>query len=116
MSRDQLLNHLTRLLDQLEKEREERNFFQLERDQIYGFWKVAQEEVEDTRARLRYRNMCSTVLINHERFICFKFEYRNKEKELDDAEEIRQKDIAVYKQQIKCLLHEHQTTLAESRV
>jgi hypothetical protein len=54
MSRDQLLNHLTRLLDQLEKEREERNFFQLERDQIYGFWKVAKEEVEDTRARLRY--------------------------------------------------------------
>ncbi len=42
--------------------------------------------------------------------------YRNKEKELDDAEEIRQKDISVYKQQIKCLLHEHQTTLAESRV
>jgi hypothetical protein len=44
------------------------------------------------------------------------FVNRNKEKELDDAEEIRQKDIAVYKQQIKCLLHEHQTTLAESRV
>lgn len=41
---------------------------------------------------------------------------RNKEKDLDDAEELRQKDIAVYKQQIKCLLHEHQTTLAESRV
>lgn len=42
--------------------------------------------------------------------------YRNKEKDLDDAEEMRQKDIAVYKQQIKCLLHEHQSTLAESRV
>ena len=54
MSRDQLLNHLTRVLDQLEKEREERNFFQLERDQIYGFWKVAKDEVEDIRARFRY--------------------------------------------------------------
>lgn len=42
--------------------------------------------------------------------------YRNKEKELDDAEELRQKDVAIYKQQIKFLLHEHQTTLAESRV
>lgn len=41
---------------------------------------------------------------------------RNKEKELDDAEELRQKDIAVYKQQIKFLLHEHQTTLTEARV
>ncbi|KZS09050.1 Growth arrest-specific protein 8 [Daphnia magna] len=41
--------------------------------------------------------------------------HRNKEKELDDAEEIRQKDISIYKQQIKCLLHEHQTTVAESR-
>ena len=35
---------------------------------------------------------------------------------MDDAEERRQKDVAVYKQQIKCLLHEHQTTLAEARV
>ena len=76
MSRDQLLSHLTRLLDQLEKEREERNFFQLERDQLYGFWKVAKDEVEDIRARLR-----------------------NKEKDLDDAEDLRQKDIAIYKQQ-----------------
>lgn len=54
MSREQLLSHLTRLLDQLEKEREERNFFQLERDQIYGFWKVAKDDVDDVRARLRY--------------------------------------------------------------
>lgn len=93
MSREQLLSHLTRLLDQLEKEREERNFFQLERDQLYGFWKVAKDEVEDIRARLR-----------------------NKEKELDDAEDLRQRDIAVYKQQIKCTLHEHQTILNEMRV
>ena len=92
MSRDQLLSHLTRLLDQLEKEREERNFFQLERDQLYGFWKVTKDEVEDIRARLR-----------------------NKEKDLDDAEDLRQKDIAIYKQQIKCILHEHQTTLNETR-
>jgi len=93
MSRDQLLHHLTRVIDQLEKEREERNFFQLERDQIYGFWKVAKDEVEDIRARLR-----------------------NKEKKLEDAEELRQKDTAHYKQQIKLLLHEHQTTLVESQV
>ena len=53
MSREQLLSHLTRLLDQLEKEREERNYFQLERDQIYGFWKVAKDDVDDVRARLR---------------------------------------------------------------
>ena len=57
-------------------------------------------------------NICS----NKSRKIYLLHQYRNKEKELDDAEEIRQKDIAVYKQQIKCLLHEHQTTLAESRV
>ena len=41
---------------------------------------------------------------------------RNKEKELEDAEEIRQKDVALYKQQIKYLLHEHQTSQAESQV
>lgn len=115
MSRDQLLSHLTRLLEQLEKEREERNFFQLERDQIYGFWKVAKEEAEEIRARLRYWN---EKMVYH---FLYTFEignkhFRNKEKELDDAEELRQKDVAVYKQQIKCLLHEHQTTLAETRV
>ena len=63
MSRDQLLHHLTRVIDQLEKEREERNFFQLERDQIYGFWKVAKDEVEDIRARLRYLFTVADTLI-----------------------------------------------------
>lgn len=119
MSRDQLLNHLTRLLDQLEKEREERNFFQLERDQIYGFWKVAKEEVEDVRARLRWYLIMIPALNARRLRMIFIFSlssHRNKEKELDDAEEIRQKDISIYKQQIKCLLHEHQTTVAESRV
>ena len=40
----------------------------------------------------------------------------NKEQELENAEEIRQKDVAVYKQQIKFLMHEHQTSLAELQV
>jgi len=53
LTREQLMNHAIRLIEQLEKEREERNFFQLERDQIYGFWKVCKEESEEIRARLR---------------------------------------------------------------
>ena len=54
MSREQLLSHLTRLMEQLEKEREERNYFQLERDQLFNFWKVAKVEAEQNREQLRY--------------------------------------------------------------
>ena len=53
MTREQLMNHAVRLVEQLEKEREERNFFQLERDQLYGFWKVSKQNEEETRSRLR---------------------------------------------------------------
>lgn len=42
-----------RLKDELEREREERNFFQLERDKINTFWEITKRQLEETAAELR---------------------------------------------------------------
>ena len=38
---------------ELDKEREERNYFQLERDKINTFWEISKKELEDRKAELR---------------------------------------------------------------
>ena len=60
------------LRDELEQEREERNVFQLERDEVNGYWDVSKRQLEEA---------CSTV--------------RNKERELEDAKERHQVEIKV---------------------
>ena len=56
----------------MDKERTERNFFQLERDKVNSFWEISQRQLEEAR---------STV--------------RNKEREVGDAEERHQVEIKV---------------------
>ena len=56
----------------MDKERTERNFFQLERDKVNSFWEISQRQVEEARATVR-----------------------NKERELGDAEERHQVEIKV---------------------
>ena len=63
---------MVRLRDELDREREERNFFQLERDKVNGYWDISKRQLEEAR---------STV--------------RNKERELEDAEERHQVEIKV---------------------
>ena len=63
---------MVRLRDELDREREERNFFQLERDKVNTFWDISKRQLEEAR---------STV--------------RNKERELEDAEERHQVEIKV---------------------
>ena len=38
---------------QLDREREERNFFQLERDKIHTFWEITRRQLEERKAELR---------------------------------------------------------------
>ena len=56
MSRDQLEGHVRRLQEELQRERDERNFYQLERDRIDTFWEVTRRELEETRAEVRVKD------------------------------------------------------------
>merc|ERR1711937_843350 len=93
MTQEQLVDHLGRIKEELDREREERNFFQLERDKIHTFWEITRRQLEERKAELR-----------------------NKDREMEEAEERHQVEIKVYKQKAKQLLYEHQNASAELRM
>jgi len=43
-------------------------------------------------------------------------DFRNKDREIEEAEERHQMEIKVYKQKVKHLLYEHQNNLSELKV
>ncbi|XP_071083552.1 dynein regulatory complex subunit 4-like [Haliotis cracherodii] len=90
MTKEQLEEHIVRLRDELDREREERNYFQLERDKVNTFWEITKRQLEEKKAELR-----------------------NKDREMEDAEERHQVEIKVYKQKVKHLLYEHQNNISE---
>ena len=53
MTQEQLVDHLGRIKEELDREREERNFFQLERDKIHTFWEITRRQLEERKAELR---------------------------------------------------------------
>merc|ERR1711937_765744 len=93
MTQEQLVEHLGRIKEELDREREERNFFQLERDKIHTFWEITRRQLEERKAELR-----------------------NKDREMEEAEERHQVEIKVYKQKAKQLLYEHHNASAELRM
>lgn len=68
----QLEQHIVRLREELDREREERNYFQLERDKIHTFWEITRRQLEEKKAELR-----------------------NKDREMEEAEERHQVEIKV---------------------
>ncbi|XP_073828629.1 growth arrest specific protein 8 [Musca autumnalis] len=56
MSRDQLEAFALRLKTEMEREREERNFFQMERDKIRTFWEITRGQLEDITTELRQKD------------------------------------------------------------
>nr|CAD7203682.1 unnamed protein product [Timema douglasi] len=93
MTREQLEVFAHRLREEMEREREERNFFQLERDKIRTFWEITRQQLEECQAALR-----------------------NKDREIEEDEEKHQVEIKVYKQKVKHLMYEHQNNLSELKV
>ena len=65
----------------MDREREERNFFQLERDKVNTFWEISKRQLEENKATVR-----------------------NKERELEDAEEKHQVEIKVSTFMQACLV------------
>lgn len=82
-------SEIKKLTDELTLEREERNFFQLERDKINSFWEITKYELGES-----------------------KNEILNKDRELEELEEKHQVEIKVYKQKVKHLLYEYQNNVA----
>ncbi|XP_059940447.1 dynein regulatory complex subunit 4 isoform X2 [Mesoplodon densirostris] len=92
MSKEQVEEHIGRIREELDRERAERNFFQLERDKIHTFWEITWRQLEEKKAELR-----------------------NKDREMEEAAERHQVEIKVYKQKVKHLLYEHQNSLMEMK-
>uniref|UniRef100_A0A8C2ZC67 Dynein regulatory complex subunit 4 n=1 Tax=Cyclopterus lumpus TaxID=8103 RepID=A0A8C2ZC67_CYCLU len=85
----QLEEHIVRLREELDREREERSYFQLERDKIQAFWEISKRRLEEEKAELRNRN-----------------------REREEAEERHQVEITVYKQKLKHVLSEHHAMIS----
>lgn len=92
MSKDQLEEHIIRLREELDREREERSFFQLERDKIRALWEISRRNLEEKEAELR-----------------------NSVREKDEAAERHRVEISVYKQKLKHVLSEQQDAVVDAR-
>ncbi|XP_070688286.1 dynein regulatory complex subunit 4-like [Pempheris klunzingeri] len=90
MTKEQLEEHIVRLREELDREREERNYFQLERDKIHTFWEITDRQLEEIKA-----------------------DRKNLERDIEEDEARHQVEIKVYKQKMKHLLCEHQNTISE---
>ncbi|KAF7659029.1 hypothetical protein LDENG_00003600 [Lucifuga dentata] len=93
MSKEQLEEHINRLREELDREREEKSYFQLERDKIHSFWEISKRSLQETKAELRTRQ---------------------REREEDEAR--HRAEITVYKQKLKHVLSEHHDTITELKV
>nr|XP_061820137.1 dynein regulatory complex subunit 4-like [Nerophis lumbriciformis] len=90
LSKEQMIEHIVVLREELDREREERNYFQLERDKIHSFWDVTKKHLEEVTAQLR-----------------------NIEKKIEEDEGRHLVEIKVYKQKMKHLLCEHHNNISE---
>ncbi|KAL1461727.1 hypothetical protein WDU94_013599 [Cyamophila willieti] len=93
MSRDQLEQFALRIRSELEREREERNFFQVERDKLRSFWEITRQQLEESRAALR-----------------------NQDRALEEAAEKHEQEIKQFKQKVKHLMFEHESHLSDLEV
>ncbi|XP_058808571.1 dynein regulatory complex subunit 4 [Phymastichus coffea] len=53
MTKEQLEVYSAKLLEEMEREREERNFFQIERDKIQTFWDISKQQLNESRTTNR---------------------------------------------------------------
>ncbi|XP_030380785.1 dynein regulatory complex subunit 4 [Scaptodrosophila lebanonensis] len=93
MTRDQLEAFALRLKAEMDREREERNYFQLERDKIRTFWDITRTQLEEV-----------------------KYELQQKEKEIETAQELADVDMKYLQQRMKHLAFENNNHLGEQRI
>lgn len=119
MTREQLEKFALNLRNEIECEREERNYFQLERDKLRTFWEIAKTRLgkyicfELLMARFSLFNFLvdfSWTMMNAEEA---KLEVRKKDREVEVAQEQAELDIKHIGQKMKHLLHENQNRIGE---
>ncbi|XP_047468304.1 dynein regulatory complex subunit 4-like [Penaeus chinensis] len=93
MTKEQLEGHVLRLRNELEREREERNYVQSELERVQRLWQVAAENLDNIRAELRHKDV-----------------------EIGEAEEKHQQEISVYQQKMKHLMFTQENTLTQLQV
>ncbi|KAK5649457.1 hypothetical protein RI129_000486 [Pyrocoelia pectoralis] len=92
MTREQIEVFALNIKEQNDREREQRNYFQLERDKIRTFWGITRNELEEARAKLR-----------------------NKDRQIEEAAEKNYEELKLYKQKVKHLEYEHQNDLTQCK-
>ncbi|XP_053615797.1 dynein regulatory complex subunit 4 [Plodia interpunctella] len=92
MTREKLEQFALKVKEELDKEREERNYFQLERDKIRTFWEITRQQLEEAKAELR-----------------------NRERATEEAQEENEALLETEKQKIKHLKYEQQASAAALR-
>lgn len=92
MTREKLEQFTLKVKEELDKEREERNYFQLERDKIRTFWEITRQQLEEAKAELR-----------------------NRERATEEAQEENEALLETEKQKIKHLKYEQQAAAAALR-
>lgn len=85
MTKEQLEGHIYNLQNEIEKEREERNYYQVERDKICEFWNITKQHLREKEAELQV-----------------------KDKKLEEAELAHLAEIKVYKEKLKHIMLEYQ--------
>nr|CDS29410.1 growth arrest specific protein 8 [Hymenolepis microstoma] len=92
MTRQELEKFVSRLQEELERERSERNKTALERDKITQFWEISKQQNEETCGLLR-----------------------RKERELEDTEERQEMELQIYRQKAKHLMFEHNAKQSDAQ-
>ncbi|KAI8437773.1 hypothetical protein MSG28_012005 [Choristoneura fumiferana] len=92
MTREKLEQFTLKVKEELDREREERNYFQLERDKIRTFWEITRQQLEEAKAELR-----------------------NRERATEEAQEENEELLETEKQKIKHLKYEQQASSAALR-
>ncbi|XP_020513474.2 dynein regulatory complex subunit 4 isoform X1 [Labrus bergylta] len=89
MSKDQLWDHMISLREELDRVREEKIYFQLERDKAQAVYDIRGRTLEQAKAKLRIT-----------------------QREKEEAEERRRVEITTQKQELKNLLSEQHSTVS----
>lgn len=117
MSREQLEKFAHNLRNEMEREREERNFFQIERDKLRTFWEITRNQLgiylDYATKVLHLRKTFS--FIEHIFAEDAKLLIRSKEREVAVAQENAEVEIKNNLQQMKHLQYENHTRLGEIR-
>ena len=78
MTKEQLEDYSKRLISERDRANDERNFFQLERDQVATFWQITLQNLEELKLKLRTME-CG----------------------IEEDEELHQSEIKIYKQKVR---------------